>query len=86
MPGDGEGGGVHGYLGHLLRSVYVTDVDLHVLAGARQQHAVMTEGDRSHLHTHTLLTGTAAGSINTGYRKKTPNHTTDQCCGSVTFR
>ena len=51
MPGDGEGGRVHGYLGHLLRSVHVTDVDLHVLAGARQQHAVMAEGDRSHLHT-----------------------------------
>jgi hypothetical protein len=73
MPGDGEGGRVHGYLGHLLRCVHVADVDLHVLAGARQQHAVMAEGDRSHLHTtHTLLTGTVAGSINTGYRKKTP--------------
>jgi hypothetical protein len=72
MPGDGEGGGVHGYLGHLLRCVHVADVDLHVLAGARQQHAVMAEGDRPHLHTHTLLTGTVAGSINNGYRKKTP--------------
>ncbi len=98
MPGDGEGGRVHGYLGHLLRCVHVTDVDLHVLAGARQQHAVMAEGDRSHLRTHTLtlLTGIVAGSINTGKRKNTPpplnrweiwqNHTTDTTSDDTRFK
>jgi hypothetical protein len=77
MPGDGEGGGVHGYLGHLLRGVHVSDVDLHVLAGARQQHAVMAEGDRSHLHTHWLI-NTDSGFL----FPSASRHGGRQCCGS----
>jgi hypothetical protein len=55
----------------------VANVYFHVLAGARQQHAVMAEGDRSHLHTHThtLLTGTVVGSSNTFFIKGTGSST-----------
>jgi hypothetical protein len=49
MPGDCESWRVDRNLCHLLCCLHVSNVNLHVLARAGQQHSVMAERDRPHL-------------------------------------